>query len=141
MSKNKETSDMKADSTISTKKTDPGFLREVWHQVRMVFKLLRDPEVPFYLKVLPFAAVLYLLWPIDLIADVVPGLGQMDDLTVLLVGAKVFIELAPPNVVIRHLNALREKDGYAPLEEDNLDDSVVIDGEVIQEKSPEDLEQ
>lgn len=139
--KKKETSDMKADSTLTNKKTDPGFLREAWHQVRMVFKLLRDPEVPFYLKVLPFAAVLYLLWPIDLISDIIPGLGQLDDITVLLVGAKVFIELAPPDVVMRHLNALREKDGYAPLEDNNLDDSIVIDGEVISEKYPEDLDQ
>lgn len=141
MSRKKETSDMKADSTLPDRKTDPGFLREVWQQARMVFKLLRDPEVPFYLKALPFAAVLYLLWPVDLIADIIPGLGQLDDITILLVGAKVFIELAPPDVVIRHMNALREKDGYAPLEEDELDDSIVIDGEVIKEKDPEDLDQ
>jgi uncharacterized membrane protein YkvA (DUF1232 family) len=139
--KKKETSDMKADSTLTNKKTDPGFLREAWHQVRMVFKLLRDPDVPFYLKVLPFAAVLYLLWPIDFISDIIPGLGQLDDITVLLVGAKVFIELAPPDVVMRHMNALREKDGFAPLEEGNLGDSIVIDGEVIIEKDPEDLDQ
>ena len=137
MKENKETSDMN-DSSISSAKTDPGFLREAWHQVRMVFKLLRDPKVPIYLKVLPFAAVLYLIWPIDLIADIIPGLGQLDDLTILLVGAKVFIELAPPDVVHRHLNILRENDGYAPL--DDVEDAIIIDGEVIQEKGPEDLE-
>ena len=138
MSDNKETSDMNNSSASSARKKDPGFLREVWHQVRMVFKLLRDPNVPIYLKALPFAAVLYLIWPIDLIADIIPGLGQLDDLTILLVGAKVFIELAPPEVVSRHLNALREKDGYAPLED--LDDAIIIDGEVVEEKSPEDLD-
>ena len=140
MSKKKETSDMKADSTISNTKGNPGFLREAWHQVRMVFKLLRDPAVPLYLKALPFAAVFYLIWPIDLIADIIPGLGQLDDITILLVGAKVFIELAPPDVVMRHLNTLREQDGYAPLEDD-LDDSIIIDGEVIKEKDPSDLDQ
>lgn len=137
MDNDKETSDMN-DSTISNKKTDPGFLREAWHQVRMVFKLLRDPKVPIYLKVLPFAAVLYLIWPIDLIADIIPGLGQLDDITILLVGSKIFIELAPQDVVTRHLNSLREKDGYMPI--DDLDDSIIIDGEIVNEKSPEDLE-
>ena len=139
MSDNKETSDMNNSTASNAKKTDPGFLREVWQQIRMVFKLLRDPNVPIYLKVLPFAAILYLIWPIDLIADIVPGLGQLDDITILLVGAKVFIELAPPEVVARHLNALRVKDGYAPIED--LDDAIIVDGEVIQEKSPEDLDE
>ncbi len=137
MSNNEDKPDMN-DSAISGAKTDPGFLREVWHQIRMVFKLLRDPDVPFYLKALPFMAGLYLIFPFDFIPDFIPGLGQLDDITILLVGAKVFIELAPPAVVTRHLNALRAKDGYAPLDE--ADDAIIIDGEIIQEKGPEDLD-
>lgn len=86
---------------------DVGFLGELWQQVRLVFQLIKDREVPIYLKILPFAGILYTLFPIDLITDVIPVLGQLDDLTILLIGAKVFIEMAPQQVVARHLAAMR----------------------------------
>ncbi|MCZ7668954.1 MAG: DUF1232 domain-containing protein [Chloroflexi bacterium] len=59
-------------------------------------RLIRDPEVPIYLKVVPFVGLLYVIMPIDLITDFAPVIGQLDDITALIVGAKVFIELAPP---------------------------------------------
>lgn len=86
---------------------DVGFLGELWQQVRLVFYLIRDSEVPIYLKVLPFVGVLYTLFPIDIITDVVPVLGQLDDLTILLIGSKVFIEMAPPQVVARYMDQMK----------------------------------
>jgi len=86
---------------------DLGFLAELWQQIRLVFHLIKDREVPIYLKILPFAGILYALFPLDIITDVVPVLGQLDDLTILIIGAKVFIEMAPPQVVARHLAAMR----------------------------------
>ena len=101
---------------------DPGFWREIWQQVRLVYYLLRDPEVPVYLKLLPLAAVLYVLFPLDLAPDIWPVVGQLDDLTALLVGAKVFVEMAPPHVVARHLDAMQEDEVQDPLK-----DKIVID--------------
>lgn len=86
---------------------DVGFLGELWQQVRLVFYLIKDREVPLYLKVLPFVGVLYTLFPIDIITDIVPVLGQLDDLTILIIGAKVFIEMAPPQVVARYMAQMR----------------------------------
>ncbi len=63
--------------------------------------------MPIYLKVLPFVGFLYTLFPFDLITDLVPVLGQLDDLTILLIGAKVFIEMAPPQVVARYMAQMR----------------------------------
>jgi uncharacterized membrane protein YkvA (DUF1232 family) len=111
--------------TIAGKRKDPGFFREVWQQMRLVYYLLRDPEVPFYLKLLPFAAVLYLLWPLDILPDLAPVLGQLDDLTALLVSSKVFIELAPPHLVARYMNQIRMADGLA--EAAGVDDKIIID--------------
>lgn len=88
---------------------DAGFFRELWQQVRLVFYLIKDSEVPIYLKILPFAGILYTLFPIDIIADVIPVLGQLDDLTILLIGAKVFIEMAPPHVVARYMEQMRSQ--------------------------------
>lgn len=85
---------------------DLGFFGELWRQIRLVFYLVKDPEVPFYLKLLPFLGIFYILFPIDIIADVVPVLGQLDDLTILVIGLKVFIEMAPPQVVERYLGKM-----------------------------------
>ena len=128
---------MNLETALSTRQKEPGFWREVWQQIRLVYYLIKDPEVPFYLKLIPFVAVVYLLWPIDLITDVVPFLGQLDDLTALLVTSKVFVELVPQHVVMRHLDAIRVRDGYTAvspdLSETNVDgelaDAIVIDGE------------
>lgn len=124
---------MNSTTALSTDRRDPGFWREAWQQARLVFYLLLDREVPFYLKFLPFLAVFYVLWPLDLL----PAM-PLDDVTVLLVGAKVFIELAPQHVVIKHLNRIRAAEGFSPIEEaePNLDTAVsndnVIEGEIIE---------
>lgn len=123
---------MKTESTLSDRVKEPGFWRELWQQARLVFYLLRDPEVPFYLKLLPFVAFAYILFPFDLVADFAPFIGQLDDVTALLVTSKVFIELAPPEVVARHLAMIRKQDGFvgdtdAPA--DDVADAIVIEGE------------
>lgn len=116
----KEKQDM--ESALTTQQKDPGFWREVWQQMRLVVRLLRDPEVPFYLKFVPFVGLLYLVFPFDFVTDFAPIIGQLDDITALIVGAKVFIELAPPTVVARHLHEIRVADGYES----------VVEGEVVQ---------
>ena len=116
----------------SMKAKDPGFWRDIWQQARLVFALLRDPEVPFYLKFVPFLAIVYLFVPIDLVPDVLIGLGQLDDVTILLVGSKIFIELSPAHVVAQHLDRIREQDGFLVQNEkpeDDIAEAIVIDGE------------
>lgn len=120
------------ETALTKVKKDPGFFREVWQQVRLVFRLLRDPEVPFYLKLLPFVAVVYLLWPLDFLADFAPVAGQLDDLTILLVGSKVFIELAPPHIVARHLDEIRLQDGYDSFSDDTTDEDELKETIIIQ---------
>lgn len=136
MSIEREEKSMATESALGTRGKEPGFWREMWQQLRLVLLLLRDPDVPFYLKLLPFAAVLYVLFPFDLITDFAPVIGQLDDLTALLVSSKVFIELAPPRVVARHMRAIRHRDGYDSFEEgerattpgdDKIADAIVID--------------
>ena len=123
---------MNLESALAPKAKDPGFWREMWQQARLVYYLIRDPEVPFYLKLLPFTAVAYLLFPFDLLADFAPVLGQLDDITALLVGSKIFIELSPPHIVAKHMAAIRARDGYTAVstpETDDLAEAIIIDGE------------
>jgi uncharacterized membrane protein YkvA (DUF1232 family) len=53
--------------------------------------------------------LLYILSPIDIIPDLTLGLGQLDDVAVLLLGFKLFIELCPTALVREHLKALGGK--------------------------------
>ncbi|MBC8263985.1 MAG: DUF1232 domain-containing protein [Anaerolineales bacterium] len=57
------------------------------------------------------ATLLYLLFPIDLIPDPMLGLGQLDDIGVILLGLKLFIELSPQEIVRRHLREMSSVSG------------------------------
>jgi uncharacterized membrane protein YkvA (DUF1232 family) len=115
-----------------------GFFGELWQQAKLTIQLFLDPKVPIYLKALPIAAVAYLLFPFDFLPDVVPGLGQLDDITILLLGAKVFIELAPQDVVAQYLGRVRSlddvedlDDGTAEVNKEKLDRDDIIEGIII----------
>ena len=97
----------KQEKSSTSQKLSSSFLGELMQQIKLVYYLIRDRDVPIYLKVLPFLGVLYVLFPIDIITDVIPVLGQIDDLMILTIGAKVFIELAPAHVVAKYMDQMR----------------------------------
>jgi len=125
------------EKSIAARKNEPGFWREIWQQVQLVYYLLRDPEVPFYLKIIPFTALVYLVMPLDLIPDPALLIGQLDDLTVLFVAGKMFVQMAPQHVVAKHIEAIRQKDGYITAvtessknnQNGSVEDAIIIDGE------------
>lgn len=49
-------------------------------EVAVLWLAARDPRVPWYAKVLAGAVAAYALSPIDLIPDVIPVIGHLDDL-------------------------------------------------------------
>jgi uncharacterized membrane protein YkvA (DUF1232 family) len=123
-------------TTLANAATDEGFWKEVWRQARLAWYLIRSPEVPLYLKVLPALAVIYVLLPTDFIPDVFPIIGQLDDITALLVGAKVFIELAPQDVVAQYIHSARrgaplagDQEGAADEDAEEVESLVVIEGD------------
>lgn len=83
---------------------------------RMVWGIMRDPRTPIGLKGILAAALAYVVLPVDLIPDVIPILGQADDLTVLLLVLDLFIQNAPPEVRAEH--AARARNGTADLDRD-----------------------
>lgn len=46
---------------------------------RLLADLARDPRVPWYAKAAAVGAAAYVVSPLDLVPDVVPVLGRMDD--------------------------------------------------------------
>ena len=81
---------------------NPGLIMQVINRLRLVARLLSDKRVPIYLKALPFAGMLYLVWPADLLPDLIPIIGQVDDIGVLILGVETFIRLSPQGVVAEH---------------------------------------
>lgn len=121
---------------LAEHKNEPGFWREVWQQVRLVYRLLRDPAVPIYLKVLPFLSLVYFIFPFDLIWDIYPIVGQMDDLAIILALSKIFVTLSPQNVVAKHLAQIRSEDGtivveQPPDEKEPTTGAIVIDASEV----------
>ncbi len=80
-----------------------GVLADLFHEGQLVWRLLGDPRVATTFKVaLPVLATLYVLSPVDLMPDFIPLLGQMDDLAIVALALKLFLTLAPPQVVAEH---------------------------------------
>ena len=50
----------------------------------------------------PGLALAYFLWPMDILYDLIPALGQVDDVLVLLLALKLFESWAPRGVVAEH---------------------------------------
>jgi uncharacterized membrane protein YkvA (DUF1232 family) len=80
--------------------------------LRLAWRLFQDQRVSWLTKLVPVAAVLYVLSPIDFVPDFLLGLGQLDDLAILLLALKGFISLSPQPVVDQHLRDI--KHGPAP---------------------------
>ena len=78
---------------------------------RLMWRLLWDPGVSTWLKMIPPASLLYLLFPFDFLPDLALGLGQLDDIAIILLGLKLFIELSPQEVVRHHLREMSSVPG------------------------------
>jgi uncharacterized membrane protein YkvA (DUF1232 family) len=72
----------------------------------LVWRMLRDPAVPLPAKAVVPGVVAYLAWPIDIIPDFIPVLGQIDDVLVISLGMSLLLLLTPRSVVEAHLRAL-----------------------------------
>jgi uncharacterized membrane protein YkvA (DUF1232 family) len=74
----------------------------VLKQARLAFRLLRDERVPTATKLVIPATLLYLISPLDLVPDLIPIVGQVDDVMILLLGIVAFIKLCPAWLVAEH---------------------------------------
>ncbi len=102
-------------------------LAELIKRLRLVWLLLKDGRVPLWIKsVLPLS-LLYLVSPADFVPDVILGLGQLDDLGVILLGMALFVKLCPSDIVEYYANQLEYGDLY------NNDETVDTTYRVIDE--------
>jgi len=93
----------------------PGLLRSLLAQVRLGIRLVREPRVPLMTKAVPLLAAIYLISPLDAVPDLLPILGQIDDLGLILVALVVFLRLCPATAVAFHRAAIAHGHTYAPM--------------------------
>jgi uncharacterized membrane protein YkvA (DUF1232 family) len=79
---------------------DLGLLLRLSGEVILLLKdLARDPRVPLRAKLAAAAAAGYLMSPLDVVPDVLPVVGQLDDLLVVVVAVRHLLGAARYEVV------------------------------------------
>ena len=97
-----------------------GLFYETQVRARLILRLLLDWRVNIFYKLIPMAAVAYVISPFD-----IPG--PFDDIAVFLFGMYLFVELCPPQIVQQHLDQIHGQSRTPPAREDED----VIDAEFI----------
>ena len=118
--------------TQSSQKDSRSTLAQLASSLALAIRLFFNSKVPLWAKIVPIFALLYVLSPIDIVPDVIPGLGQMDDLTILLLGVWIFLQLVPKDL-------LREQRGETGVVEGDyrvVDDSQPAAADIKQIASP-----
>ena len=99
---------------MANKKTDKitvrpsgGVVRDFVLRLKLILRLMGDRRVNPFIKLLPIASLAYLISPIDFIPGIAfPVIGAVDDVALVTMGAYLFIELCPPDVVEEHMRRL-----------------------------------
>ena len=76
--------------------------RAIKRDVVAIWLAGRDPRVPWPVKLLALLVAGYALSPIDLIPDIIPVLGYLDDVLLVPLGVLLVIRLLPPALLAEH---------------------------------------
>ena len=93
------------------------FLFRLISSIRLVWKLLTDSRVPFWIRIALPLALIYVISPIDILPDFIPVMGRVDDIIAIVAGIMILLKLAPKKVVNQY----------------KKDDKTNIDGEYREE--------
>ncbi len=122
MSENKPVSVNKNQKQLSLLE---GFIK----QFRLVWYLFKDKRVAVWAKSIIPMSFLYLISPIDFLPDVILGLGQLDDLGVILLGMALFVKLCPPEIVEQYLIELDYGKDFYTDDDKTIDTTYRVVGE------------
>lgn len=111
--------------------TSGGALRDLVNRLKLIVRLMGDNRVSPFLKLLPIASLVYLISPVDLVMGI-PGVSALDDMALVSLGAYLFIEFCPPDVVQEHMKQLTGTSGVPG------EDVEVVDGQATEIRDNED---
>ena len=93
------------------------FLFRLISSIRLIWKLLTDSRVPFWIRIALPVALIYVISPIDILPDFIPVIGRVDDIIAIIAGIMILLKLAPKKVVNQY----------------KKDNKTIIDGEYREE--------
>jgi uncharacterized membrane protein YkvA (DUF1232 family) len=80
----------------------PGLIARVPRYLSLLFGLLRDSRVALIDRALVIGALVYLVSPLDVLPDVIPILGQIDDLFLVVTSVSRLIDRTSRDVILSH---------------------------------------
>ncbi|KQQ87685.1 DUF1232 domain-containing protein [Aureimonas sp. Leaf324] len=83
--------------------------RTIKRDVHALWIAARDPRTPISAKIAAGAVAAYALSPIDLIPDVIPVLGMLDDLMIVPLGILLAVRLVPADLMAEFRNEAERK--------------------------------
>ena len=86
-----------------------GLIQDFVRHIKLIWLLIQDKRINIFLKILPFASLVYLVSPIDMLPGmVVPVVGALDDAAIIWIGTSLFISLCPEDIVNEHTLSLEK---------------------------------
>ena len=77
------------------------------HNIELAWRLIFDYRIPLITKILAIGAlVIYVVSPIDFVPDLLPVVGQIDDIVIFMVIMLQFINACPVEVIQEHKQAI-----------------------------------
>lgn len=83
-------------------KMKKGALAKVWDKVQELWAAFKSPETPLSTKSIIIGSLIYMVTPIDIIPDIIPGIGLLDDAFII---GLVFTQVMKLNKTSERINA------------------------------------
>lgn len=80
-------------------------------KARLAWRLVQDNRVSPFVRGIVLLPALYMMSPIDLLPDVIPFIGRLDDAFVFGLTANLLSRFAPTEVITEHLDDLEFRRG------------------------------
>src|SRR5438309_1947672 len=84
-------------------------LRKLWRDGRLTWRLFRDPRTPLRSKLILIGTVLLVISPINWIPNLIPVLGQLEDIALLSLGMEMFLRSVPGGLRAEHEARLKAR--------------------------------
>ncbi len=78
--------------------SNPSLLSQFKAMWRLYRNVSRDPRTPSIAKVLPWLSLIYILMPFDVIPDIFPLVGWVDDLGMIPLLIWIALQFVPPHI-------------------------------------------
>jgi len=78
------------------------YISRLLKETYVFYLSMKDPKLPVYTRVILSLIVGYAFSPIDIIPDVIPILGQIDDLVILLIATSTAKRLVPKDILEKY---------------------------------------